>query len=135
MQQDISDAFAEVWDLIAGDIVVQVKADASQKTLLTIMDDTLQGEGVAIDPDGLRERGLRDLCFHTGYLADQGTSIEVTDYFLIGGERWDFVEFIPIKRAINALGGIQDQVLVRLRLADTLEHSAADAAFTIEEDA
>ena len=125
MRNDIASAFEEVWDLIAGDLVTHVTEGSVETQLLTIMDDALVGEGLLVDSAGISDRHSRDLCFLKTYLSANGVSIVATDHFLIDGERWDFVEEVPIKNAANPIGGIQDVVIVRVRRAVELEHSDA----------
>lgn len=125
MHDAIASAFAEVWGLIAGDSVTHVTSSDEETQLLTIMDDTLVGEGMLFDPAGIRDQDSRDLCFLKSYLSSCGVAIEPTDHFQINGERWDYVENAPIKDALNPLGGIQDIIVVRVRRAVELEHSDA----------
>jgi len=125
MRDAIADAFAEVWELIAGDLVTHVTTGGTQTPLLTIMDDAMVGEGMLFDPAGIRDQNSRDLCFLKTYLTANSVSIEPTDHYLINGERWDYVENVPLKDATNPLGGIQDVVIVRVRRAAELNHSDA----------
>lgn len=129
MHDAIEAAFSEVWDLIAGDLVTHVTKDAVETQLLTIMDDAFVGEGMVFDPAGIRDINSRDLCFLKSYLAANGVTVEPTDYYKISGERWDYVENVPIKDALNPLGGIQNIIVVRVRRAVELEQSTAGSTW------
>lgn len=119
----IRDEFERVWELIAGDLVTHVTKIGTETQLLTIMDDALVGEGLLFDAAGIRDHNTRDLCFLKSYLTANSVTILPTDHFKINGERWDFSEDMPIKDALNPLGGVQDIIIVRVRRATELDHS------------
>jgi hypothetical protein len=129
MHDEIERAFKELFELIAGDLVVHVTAGGTQTNLLTIMDDAWYGEGLILDQAGIRDTNSRDLCFHKAYLTAAGVSLQPTDHYLINGERWDYQEDIAIKNALNPLSGIQEIVVIRVRRSVELDGTTAGSTW------
>lgn len=133
MRQDqidrIEAAFQKGYDVLAGDYVQYVAPDDTTYDLLTIMEDVERNEGLQIDEVGLRSGGIRELLFLRDYLDAQSVVFEPDGHFVILGERWDFVEKLPIQDHINSVGGIHNLVLVWVRRAVELNQSQSGSSW------
>ena len=124
--QQIREGFERGYRLIAGDTVVHVNgSNGKQTTVLAIAYDQGTKEGLSIDDGGMLNKGVRDVLFLTSYLAANGITLVETDWFLIDGERWDFLEDAPIQRAVVPIAGIHNLILVSLRRAIELKQTSS----------
>lgn len=116
--QQIREGFARGYSLIAGDAITHVSgATGKQTSLLAIGYDLASREGLEVDHGGLLNKGVREWIFLSTYLDAQGVTLSETDWFLVGAERWDFLEGVPIQRAVVPIAGIHNLIIVSLRRA------------------
>jgi hypothetical protein len=108
-----------------------------RKTLVTVAYDYPTGnkfsEGLAIDNAGsvLHEAG--ELTFLSSYLDSQLIDIHEVDYWLINGERWDFLKNAPIQTALVPISGIHNIIVCGIRKASELVQSeTVTGGFTFE---
>lgn len=113
----IEAAFAKVFDVLAGDVVTYVTPTGTQKTLLTIQYDLEREEGLLIDYQGLRDRGVRELIFLKSYVVAQGVTLDPAGYFLIGGKRWDFAPDETIQDTVVPIQALHSLIIIRVRQA------------------
>ncbi len=116
--QQIRDGFERGFSLIAGDAITHVSASTGKETtLLGIGYDIPNKEGLQIDHGGLLNKGVRDWIFLSTYLEANGVTLNEGDWWLIAGERWDFLKDAPIQRAVVPIAGIHNLIIVSLRRA------------------
>ena len=96
-----------------------------ETTLLGIGYDIPNKEGLQIDHGGLLNKGVRDWIFLSTYLEANGVTLNEGDWWLIAGERWDFLKDAPIQRAVVPIAGIHNLIIVSLRRAVEPEQTSA----------
>jgi hypothetical protein len=109
----------------------------ARQTLLTVEYDFPTGnkfsEGLEIDNAGSRLHDARELSFLSTYLDAQGVDIHEVDYWLINGERWDFISEAPIQTHLVPIAGIHNIIGVSVRKAVELEQTiSSNEGFTFE---
>jgi hypothetical protein len=114
-----------------------VSCAMSRQTLLTVEYDFPTGnkfsEGLEIDNAGSRLHDARELSFLSTYLDAQGVDIHEVDYWLINGERWDFIADAPIQTHLVPIAGIHNIIGVSVRKAVELEQTiSSNEGFTFE---
>lgn len=108
-----------------------------QKPLITIAHDYTSAskftEGLQIDNSGATLQEARELTFLSSYLDALLIDIHDVDYWLINGERWDFIKDAPILTELVPIAGIHNIVVVSIRKAAELEQSqTVTGSFTFE---
>ena len=108
-----------------------------RQSLLTVEYDYPTGnkfaEGLEIDNAGSRLHDARELSFLSTYLDAQGVDIHEVDYWLINGERWDFLKDAPIQTRLVPIAGIHNIIGVSVRKAVELEQTiSSNEGFTFE---
>ena len=108
-----------------------------QKQLLTIAYDYDTGnkfsKGLEIDNAGAMLHDSRQLTFLSSYLDSQLVDIHDIDYWLINGERWDFIEEAPIQTALVPIAGIHNIIVVSVRKAiELIQTDTVTGGFTFE---
>jgi hypothetical protein len=97
------------------------------KALVTVAYDYPTGnkfaEGLQIDNSGATLQEARELTFLSSYLDAQLIDIHEIDYWLINGQRWDFLKDAPIQTALVPIAGIHNIVVVSIRNAAELIQS------------
>ena len=130
--QQIREGFERGYSLIAGDTITHVNgATGKQTTLLAIAYDQGSKEGLSIDNGGLLNKEVREVIFLSTYLEANGVTLAETDWFLVAGERWDFLEDAPIQRAVVPIAGIHSLIIVTLRRAvEPIQTSTQTGTYT-----
>lgn len=94
------------------------------KPLVTVAYDYPTGnkfsEGLQIDNAGSVLQESRELTFLSSYLDAQLIDIHDVDYWLVNGERWDFLKDAPIQTAVVPIAGIHNIIVVSIRKATEL---------------
>jgi hypothetical protein len=108
-----------------------------QKPLVTVAYDYDAGnkfaEGLEIDNAGSALHEARQLAFLSSYLDAQLIDIHEVDYWLINGERWDFLKDAPIQTALVPISGIHNIIVCGIRKASELVQSeTVTGGFTFE---
>ncbi len=108
-----------------------------QKPLISVAWDLDAGskfaEGLQIDNAGALLHGAREVMFLSSYLDAQGIDIHEVNYWLINGERWDFIVDAPLLTNIVPLAGIHNLITLYVRKAIELEQTeAVSGVFTFE---
>ena len=130
--QQIREGFERGYSLIAGDTITHVNgATGKETTLLAIGYDLPGKEGLHIDNGGSLDKAVREWIFLSTYLDAQGVTLSATDWFLIAGERWDFLAGHPIQRAVVPIAGIHCLIVVSLRRAvEPIQTNPQTGAYT-----
>lgn len=130
--QQIRAGFERGYSLIAGDAITHVNGSTGkQTTLLGIGYDKTSKEGLEVDHGGLLNKGVREWIFLSTYLDAQKVTLSETDWFLVAGERWDYLEGAQIQRAVVPIAGIHSLIVVSLRRAvEPNQASAQTGTFT-----
>jgi hypothetical protein len=117
-----------LFGILAGDYVTYVDADGKEyKDLLCICHNLVaegRRQGIIVDHSGIREQGILEILFSKDRLASARVNIEPDGYFIIDGERYDFAKGEEIQDRVNSVGGIHNLLIVRVRRAAELIHSA-----------
>ena len=126
--QQIRDGFERGFSLIAGDTITHVSASTGKETtLLGIGYDLPSKEGLEVDHGGLLNKGARDWIFLSTYLEANGVTLNEGDWWLIAGERWDYLKDAPIQRAVVPIAGMHNLIIVSLRRAVEPNQTSAQA--------
>lgn len=126
--QQIREGFERGYSLIAGDAITHVNGSSGkQTTLLGIGYDLPSKEGLEVDHGGLLNKGAREWIFLSTYLDANKVTLSETDWFLIAGERWDFLEGAPIQRAVVPIAGVHSLIVISLRRAVEPNQTSAQA--------
>lgn len=108
-----------------------------QKPLVTVAYDYPSGnkfsEGLAVDNSGLTLHETRELTFLTSYLDAQLVDVHEVDYWLVNGERWDFLKDAPIQTALVPIAGIHNIVVLSIcKAAEVAQAATVSGDFTFE---
>jgi hypothetical protein len=129
---EIRNGLDEVFEEVAGDAVILVDEEGVQTALTCIAEDLAKSEGdegLEIDSSGMRSGLNKRLYFLKKELAAKGVELNVTQYFLIDGERWDYAEDFPLRKDIVPLAGIHNMIEVIVRLAVERNRSIPGSEF------
>jgi hypothetical protein len=111
-----------------------VSCQLVSQSLLTIAYDYETGnrfaEGLDIDNAGSRLHDAREMTFLSTYLTAQGVDLSEISYWLINGERWDFIVEAPVQTALVPIAGIHNLVVLSVRKAIELEQTQPSGSFT-----
>jgi hypothetical protein len=134
---EIKDGLEQALTLLSGDAVTHVTAAGKETSLLTLRYDVAASskyaEGMKIDNAGLMLDEAQEMSFLTSYLAAQKVTLDVTDHWLINGERWDYVKDAPLLVNQVPIVGIHNIVTVYVRKAVELNASTGSGEFTFGE--
>lgn len=130
--QQIREGFERGYSLIAGDAITHVSGSTGKQTsLLGIGYDQPGKDGLSVDTGGLLNKNVREWIFLSTYLDASKVTLSETDWFLIAGERWDFLEGAPIQRAVVPIAGIHSLIVVSLRRAvEPIQSSSQAGTYT-----
>ena len=134
-KQQIAAALDEAFGIVAGDSVTLVDPDGEQYDVPAMIEDYTTGisrEGVAIDEAGLRPQGTVKITMLKSDLAAVDALLDVTWYFLIDSERWDFAKDEMLGEHIVPIAGIHNQIECIVRRAVEPNSSAEVTEFTYE---
>jgi hypothetical protein len=107
-----------IFDILAGDHVTYVSPTGKQypKLLCVLYNLKLQRiHGVIVDDSGLRDQVVMEMLFSKKRLAAAGVAIDLAGYWIIDGKRYDFAKGEEVRTKINAVGGLHNLLVVRVR--------------------
>ena len=122
--QQIREGFERGYSLIAGDAITHVSGSTGKQTTLLAIGYDTEKQGLVVDGGGLRAKNTREWIFLSTYLEANKVTLSETDWFLIAGERWDYLEDAPIQRAVVPIAGVHSLIIVTLRRAVELEQTS-----------
>ena len=89
-------------------------------------------EGIKVDRGGIKDQDIREVVIAKAELAGKEITINVADYFVIEGERWDFSEKDKIQTKLVPILGIHNIVRIRLRRAVEINKTLGGESFAWE---
>lgn len=116
--------------LVEGPGITYVSPLGIETELPGLYTDLQNEQGLEIDEAGIRNRGVRELQFRKETLTDLGVTLELTGYFKMDGERWDFAGKEPFMEAIVPIAGIHNLLSVRVQRATELNNTDPSDTFT-----
>ena len=131
-KEQIANAIEGAVTLLADDQITHVSSDTGVSTEITCMlyDSLIEAkEGISVDRGGIKDQDIREVVIAKSELAGKEITINVADYFVIEGERWDFAEKDKIQTRLVPILGIHNIVRIRLRRAVEINKTLGGESF------
>ncbi len=134
-KEQIANAISGAVNLLADDKITHVSSDTGVSTEITCLlyDSLIEAkEGIKVDRGGIKDQDIREVVIAKAELAGKEITINVADYFVIEGERWDFSEKDKIQTKLVPILGIHNIVRIRLRRAVEINKTLGGESFAWE---
>ncbi len=134
-KEQIANAIEGAVNLLADDKITHVSSDTGVSTEITCLlyDSLIEAkEGIKVDRGGIKDQDIREVVIAKAELAGKEITINVADYFVIEGERWDFSEKDKIQTKLVPILGIHNIVRIRLRRAVEINKTLGGESFAWE---
>jgi hypothetical protein len=125
----IEEAFEKgLFDILAGDYVTYVSPTGTQYPNLLCLLYNLKLQrihGVIVDDSGVRDQVVMEMLFSKKRLAAAGVTIDIAGHWIIDEKRYDFAKGEEVRTKVNAVGGLHNLLIVRVRESSEVNQTEA----------